>query len=177
MGTSNFYNHENGIFVIEPRDFDEVKKFMIEEEELEEVSDEMVYEDISFYFDIDIEDTISNIKYDLENKGYSLNEEDNYRYTVYNKGGKMVAELEVRSGYYSGAQIIVETDPNELFIDDHSLYFDERTQDYSDDIVKSRLNEVYTPYSATLFNIIKRYTNSYGLVGTFSNGESVYTKV
>lgn len=217
MGTSNFYNHENGIFVLKTPDYDEVLKMEVErlledeysfdtdsameefnnlsEDEKEEIlasgedilvqmakkeiTDDMIYQEMAFYEQIECEDLFEDgmgLNYQLELKGLNLikDRDDWNRARVYSKTGKLLAELILESGYYDGAQIIVETDPYELLDDDSYLFYNHKIEDYQDEFVKYKLNEVYSKHNKTLFKVISNYTTPYKRVGGFSDGTSLY---
>ena len=217
MGTSNFYNHENGIFVLKTPDYDEVFKMelerLLEDEDLfdtdlameefsnlpedekekilasgedilvqmakREISDDMIYQEMGFYEQIECEDLFEDgmgLNYQLELEGLDLIKDRNdwTRARVYSKTGKLLAELSLESGYYDGAQIIVETDPYELLEHDYDLFYNDRIEDYQDEFVKSKLNEVYSVHNKTLFKVISKYTTPIVRVGGFSDGTSVY---
>lgn len=229
MGTSNFYNHENGIFVLNQMDYDEVKEYLIEdsinslhwceevaenevfrlmrngewftEEEKNEkvqelikndtwlkekaesgISDDLIYEEMRFYEQMECEELFGEgmgLNYQLELEGINLvQDRDSWdKARAYSKTGKLLAELSLRSGYYDGVQIIVDTDPYELLAETHSdLFYNDRIEDYQDDFVKSKLNEVYSEHNKTLFKVIEKYTTPLIRVGGFSDGTSVYQK-
>lgn len=217
MGTSNFYNHENGIFVLKTPDYDEVFKMELErllenedlfdtdlamkefsnlpEDEKEkilasgedilvqmakrEIDDDMIYQEMGFYEQIECEDLFEDgmgLNYQLELKGLNLiKDRDEWnRARVYSRTGKLLAELSLESGYYDGVQIIVETNPYELLEHDYDLFYNDRIEDYQDEFVKSKLNEVYSEHNKTLFKVISNYTTPIVRVGGFSDGTSVY---
>lgn len=226
MGTSNFYNHENGIFVLQRYSYEEVLEMEIErmlddtgwihqvardevletmdsrewiedeknykkvqelmnnevwlsEKAKEEITDDMIYQEMNFYEQIDCEEMFEDgmgLNYQLELEGLDLIKDRNdwTRARVYSKTGKLLAELILASGYYDGAQIIVETDPYELLEDNYDLFYNDRIGDYQDEFVKSKLNEVYSEHNKTLFKVISNYTTPIVRVGGFSDGTSVY---
>lgn len=217
MGTSNFYNHENGIFVLRTPDYDEILEMEVErlledevlfdtglameefsnlsEDEKEkilasggsilvqmakrEIDDETIYQEIGFYEEMAVNDIFEDgmgLNYQLELEGMELikDSEDWTRARVYSRTGKLLAELSLESGYYDGVQIIVETDPYELLEHDYDLFYNDRIEDYQDEFVKSKLNEVYSVHNKTLFKVISKYTTPIVRVGGFSDGTSVY---
>lgn len=217
MGTSNFYNHENGIFVLKTPDYDEVFKMELErllenedlfdtdlameefsnlpEDEKEkilasgedilvqmakrEIDDDTIYQEIGFYEEMEANDIFEDgmgLNYQLELEGLDLIKDKNdwTRARVYSRTGKLLAELSLESGYYDGVQIIVETNPYELLEHDYDLFYNDRIEDYQDEFVKSKLNEVYSEHNKTLFKIISNYTTPIVRVGGFSDGTSVY---
>lgn len=217
MGTSNFYNHENGIFVLKTPDYDEVFKMEVErlledeylfdtdlameefsnlsEDEKEkilasgedilvqmakkEITDDMIYQEMGFYEEMEVNDIFEDgmgLNYQLELEGLELvKDRDEWnRARVYSKTGKLLAELILEGGYYDGVQIIVETDPYKLLEDDYDLFYNDRIEDYQDEFVKSKLNEVYSEHNKTLFKVISKYTTPIVRVGGFSDGTSVY---
>ena len=226
MGTSNFYNHENGIFVLKGYSYEDIIEIEIErmlcdtdwihqvardeviktmdiresiedeknykkvqelmnnevwlsEKAKEEITDDMIYQTMSFYEQTDCEELFGDgtgLNYQLELEGLDLIEDsdDWTRARVYSKTGKLLAELSLESGYYDGVQIIVETDPYELFNGHDDLYYNERIEDYQDEFVKSKLNEVYSEHNKTLFKVVSKWTTPIVRVGGFSDGTSVY---
>ena len=217
MGTSNFYNHENGIFVLKTPDYDEVFKMelerLLEDEDLfdtdlameefsnlpederekilasgedilvqmakKEITDDMIYQEMGFYEEMEVNDIFEDgmgLNYQLELEGLDLikDRDDWNRARVYSKTGKLLAELILEGGYYDGVQIIVETDPYELLEHDYDLFYNDRIEDYQDEFVKSKLNEVYSVHNKTLFKVISKYTTPLVRVGGFSDGTSVY---
>ena len=217
MGTSNFYNHENGIFVLKTPDYDEILKMeverLLEDEYLfdtdlvmeefndlsdkekesilssgedilvqmakREIDDETIYQEIGFYEEMEVNDIFEDgmgLNYQLELEGLDLikDKDDWNRARVYSRTGKLLAELILESGYYDGVQIIVETDPYELLEHDYDLFYNDRIEDYQDEFVKSKLNEVYSVHNKTLFKVISKYTTPIVRVGGFSDGTSVY---
>ena len=172
MGASNFYNHENGIYIIETATFEQMKEWMEEDEAFEwardengNVYDEEVWEQVSFYGYEEATEWIYNFKdylKEVSNSKYDVIINDSFKGKVYNMNtNKLVAELEVQSGYYDGYQVIVETDPDELL----DGYFSNTTE----------LLEQYTPNHKMLLKYLGKYTTQLGLVGQFSNGEAVYS--
>ena len=144
MATSNFYQDGNhGLNVIITSDDDEM--------------------------DTSVEDTLINIVEELSSKGYSVGDarylsqaprsfETGQAFTVYNKGGKMVAMYELCAGYYSNANINVYTgDYLTDIIDD-------------EDITKNKRD------IARVVNVIQDNTEGFRRVATFSNGESIYER-
>lgn len=226
MGTSNFYNHENGIFVLKGYSYEDILEIEIEgmlddtdwihqvardevvktmdiresiedeknykkvqelmnnevwlsEKAKEEITDDMIYQTMSFYEQTDCEELFGDgmgLNYQLELEGLDLIEDsdDWTRARVYSKTGKLLAELSLESGYYDGVQIIVETDPYKLLEHDCDLFYNDRIEDYQDDFVKSKLNEVYSEHNKTLFKVISKYTTPIVRIGGFSDGTSVY---
>lgn len=181
MGTANFYNHENGIFVIADMGYDEalesIKANRDESEKDEEITETQVYNEINFYNQINYEEFFEyQLKDILEENGMELDIDSQDKATVY-RNNKIMAELTMNGGYYSGVQIIVETDVEELLGDDSYMYYSERTEDYEDEMLKVRIDERYTKHNKTLFKIMNQYTESYGVTGVFSNGNAIYHKV
>ena len=217
MGTSNFYNHENGIFVLKTPDYDEVFKMELErllenedlfdtdlamkefsnlpEDEKEkilasgedilvqmakrEIDDDTIYQEIGFYEEMEANNIFEDgmgLNYQLELEGLDLIKDKNdwTRARVYSRTGKLLAELSLESGYYDGVQIIVETNPYELLEHDYDLFYNDRIEDYQDEFVKSKLNEVYSEHNKTLFKVISNYTTPIVRIGGFSDGTSVY---
>ena len=123
MATSNFNLNgmTNGLNAILPYTPESYEDFLanndfegFSEDELEGMYDDYL-ENYSMY-DTSVEDAMSNIKYDLQAKGYTL-EEDDTQVKVF-KGNNPVARYEVMYGYYEGAQIEVELLKDKDFIED-----------------------------------------------------------
>lgn len=175
MGTSNFYPHENGIFVVEGTTKEEARESIIErlkdmysdkeelQEEIDGITDEQIYNEMNFLDEMMFEDymesLVDGLPYGMYGEVKSLSEA-----TIYNKQGKLIAELTLRSGYYSDAQIIVETDPEELLGD----YYPE---------TKEELYEEYTPHNKRLLDYIAKCTTPIRRVGGFSDGTSIYERI
>lgn len=184
MGTSNFYNHDNGIFVVGSTGYEQMKEWMLEDEVFEDVregglTDEAVYEQMDFENEREFEEFFEEGCYFEDNlrlNGYELQKTNNYKAMVYNKKDKIVAELSLKSGYYDGVQLIVETNPYEIveLEQNTDLYYNDRVEDYQDEFVKSKLYEEYTPYNKTLLKIIENCTNKLEVYAQFSNGETMY---
>ena len=124
MATSNFNLNAmtNGLNVIMPYTPESYEEFVeyydpegLSEYSLKDMYDDYV-ENYSLNNDTSVEDTMSNIKYDLQAKGYTL-EEDDTQVKVF-KGNNPIARYEVISGYYEGAQIEVELLKDKDFIED-----------------------------------------------------------
>lgn len=123
MATSNFNLNAmtNGLNAILPYVPESYEDFLANND-FEGFSDdelEVMYDDyVSNFSDYDTsaEDTMSNIKYDLQDKGYTL-EEDDTQVKVF-KGNTPIARYEIILGYYDGAQIEVELLKDKDFIDD-----------------------------------------------------------
>lgn len=172
MATNNFYNHENGIYVIKTTTFEQMKEWMETDEFFEwtrdddgNVRDEDVWEQVSLHAYEEANEWIYDFKHYLEiasSGKYDVIINDSTKGKVYNmKTDKLVAELEVRSGYYDGYQVIVETDPYELL----DGYFSNKTE----------LLEQYTPNHEMLLKYLGKHTRQLERVGQFSNGEAVYS--
>lgn len=181
MSTNNFVNHENGIFVVPETSFEQMKEWMLEDEFFESVredglTDEDVYEQLQFEQEIDAEEFLEQqLGYQLEQKGFNVT----YTGTIQERmqvcrGDKMLAEIHLSSGYYSGIQVIVETDPEAILPFYEDTYYNDRTKDYQDEPVKSKLYEMYTPNNKRMFKVIRECTTPITKVGQFSNGEAVY---
>ena len=171
MGASNYINHDNGIFEIELETFEQMKEWMLEEEQFEWMVDEdgnVSYEEVwdqLGYYNQDIVDEWLGHFADMvkhSNTGIEVVIEKRYNASAYNKGGKLIAKLELVSGYYDGVQVIVETDPEELFSGE---YFD----------TKAELYEEYTPNNKRLLKLVKDNTQHMEVSARFSNGETMYS--
>ena len=177
MATGNFYSHENGIFVLPSRSYEEAEQFLIEEHGEDEVNEDMIHSHISFEEEYIYKEFYEYmLKPLLEEQGIDLFIED-YRYATVERNGRMIAKLALEPGYYEGCQVIVETNPDELFSDTSELYYNERIEDFQDEIVRARLNEVYTTHNKTFFKVLGQVTDEYSVSARFSNGETMYSKV
>ena len=172
MATNNFYNHENGIYIIETVTFEQMKEWMEEDEAFEwtrdddgNVRDEDVWEQVSLHAYDDAAEWIYDFKHYLKivsSGKYDVIINDNTKGKVYNMNtDKLVAELTVQSGYYDGYQVIAKTDPYELL----DGYFSNTTE----------LLEQYTPNHKMLLKYLGKHTRKLELLGQFSNGEAVYS--
>lgn len=172
MATNNFYNHENGIYVIETTTFEQMKEWMESDEAFEwsrdendNVHDDEVWEQVSLLGYQEATEWIYNFKDYLKNVSngrYNVIINDSAKGKVYNMNtDKLVAEITVQTGYYDGYQVIVETDPDMLL----DGYFSN----------KAELLEQYTPNHKMLLKYLGKYTKQLELVGQFSNGEAVYS--
>lgn len=167
MGTNNFYPHDNGIFVIEGMDeetaFNCIKDMRIgEENEYEEITDEEVYNEMEFNDMVNLQEFMSWLGDDMPH-GMELVNQEQYSAQVVNKGGKKIANLEIRSGYYSDTQVIVETDMYEVL---EESYYDNDTQ----------MLEDYSPHHQRLLKFIASRTTAINKVAQFSNGEAIYER-
>lgn len=175
MGTSNFVNHENGIYVMPEETFEFALEFILEtrndllepdepEVTKEDIDDGEVYQMMS---QLDADQADYFLDYILAElpSGMYAKEQSRYAYTVYNKQGKIIAECSLQSGYYEGYQVIVETDPVEI----------KSTRAY-DGYPQSELLEVYSPHHKRLLKHIAKYTTALTRVGGFSDGTSVYQR-
>ena len=171
METNNFYNHENGIYVIETTTFEQMKEWMETDEFFEwtrdddgNVRDEDVWEQVSLLGYEEANEWIYDFKHYLKivsSGKYDVIINDSTKGKVYNMNtDKLVAELTVQSGYYDGYQVIVETDPYMLL----DGYFSNKTE----------LLEQYTPNHKMLLKYLGKHTRQLVLAGQFSNGEAVY---
>jgi hypothetical protein len=155
MGTGNFYNHENGIFVLKTATFDDALESLKSSYDEEEITNEMVENEREFmnddYYELFLSEHLVPF---LENKGYMVIEEDRKKeISVFNKGGKIVAEIYLKGGYYEGVQAIVETDPEELLVD----------------------NDDYSPHHKRLLKYVGTMTKELVITAQFSNGETIYS--
>ena len=144
-----------------------------------EIDDDTIYQEIGFYEEMEANNIFEDgmgLNYQLELEGLDLIKDKNdwTRARVYSRTGKLLAELSLESGYYDGVQIIVETNPYELLEHDYDLFYNDRIEDYQDEFVKSKLNEVYSEHNKTLFKVISNYTTPIVRIGGFSDGTSVY---
>lgn len=165
MATNNFLNHENGIFVVPMTSFEQMKEWMETDEAFEyyqndEITDDMVYDELAFQHEVDLEGFTWDLKHSIENKGYTVDGDD-MTFKVYNKANKVLAEISIVSGYYDGYQVIVETDRDYLL---DGEYFE----------TVSEMNEYYTPNHKRLISVVRDITTPIILIGSFSNGEAVY---
>lgn len=172
MSTNNFINHENGIYVLEQRTEQELKEGLLESGYQEnEITEEFLQEERNFCEEMDCRELFSKgcgLNYWLEEKGYQVEQDKNneFKARVFSKQGKVVADLILESGYYSGVQVIVETDPYKLF--------EMREDGYYYGYTMAEVREEYTPNHKRLLKAIAQYTIALEKVGQFSNGEAVY---
>lgn len=181
MGTTNFVSHENGIFVLNLTEFEQMKEWMEEDEFFEEtreygLTENNIYEQLEIENRQEVYDFLEHqLGYLLEQKGYSIKVSENKtKGIIYNPKGKILADVELREGYYNGVQLIVETNPEELFVHNDELYFNYKINDFQDELVKSKLYEVYSPMNRRMFKIIEQCTTRYSVVGKFNDGTCIY---
>ena len=179
MATSNFINHENGVYVLYMPDFDQMKEWMLEDEFFEDtradgITDEDVYDQLyheeeeaarSFFEWV--------LKPALEKKGIELIVKNQYEAEAY-RDDRIMAILRLESGYYDGIQVIVDTDPEHICYNYADFFYNEHTKQYQDEPVLSQLYRDYTPHNRTLFSVLGQVTTPLRVLGTFSNGETVY---
>lgn len=169
MGTSNFYSHENGIFVLEQMTEETAFQCLLDNDpdvKAEDITDEQIQSEIDFQYDFYVEDFMGYLTERLEEQGYSTNKESNGKTSVWKQGKyeeRIVAELSLEPGYYSHVQLIVETDRDYL-IENYIGYLDTVTEEL----------EHYTPHNKRLFKIVEGLTRPLQVVARFSNGETFY---
>lgn len=165
MGTANFYNHSNGIFVLRTLSAAEARENLLDRGyEAEEITADLIDYEIDSTLEVGCNDIFHEgmgINYFLETKGFTVEDQDGYSAKVFNKQGKLIAELSLEDGYYSGVQLIVETDQDKLFDCD---YFE----------TNAELMQVYSPHHRRLIKAISQYTLPIEVVGSFSSGETIY---
>lgn len=165
MSTNNFYNHKNGIYLVPEYTYEDIKEMLLDNDySEEEITDELIQSEHDFLLEIECEEFLQDgmgLNAWLTEKGYAVTQDNNnYKAKVFNKGGKLLAELRLESGYYTGCQVIVETDPYILL----DGYFN----------TQSELLEQYTPHHKRLLKAIAEYTVPIVKVGGFSDGSAVY---
>lgn len=172
MSTNNFINHENGIFLITQYSWEEAKNIVTEylkEDGVDrEPSDDEIETELDYLnYECALDDFENNFYTLLYENRYRIKKIDEYNYNIYTpkksecQRDKLVANVYLKSGYYNGTQVIVETDPNKLF---DMGYFD----------TKAELLEVYTPHHKRLIKAIANITTPIYKVGNLSNGEAFY---
>ena len=158
MATGNFIDGEYGIFAL---------LTITEEEAAEQLQDigeeataENVANEIRMYEEFMLQDFSDILRDALQLRGVTMYEERD-GFTCYDEEDRIVARLQMSPGYYSGAQVLVEGDPQELLRD----YYDEQAylEDYSPDI---------TP----VLEALREVTTELQVFARFSNGETWYTK-
>ena len=169
MGTANFMNHENGIFVLEMQSYEDALQMLLENgHEEDDIDEEMIQiaieDDYYWYVDGFMDEMLIPT---IEDKGYYVSEHKDGRYTVWSTGkysDRIVAELRLESGYYSHVQLIVETD-GEYLIENYVGWYTG---------TKTEMLENWTPHNKRLFKIIEQFTRKLNVVARFSNGETFY---
>lgn len=169
MSTNNFYNHKNGIYLVPEYTYEDIKEMLLDNDySEEEITDELIQSEHDFYSEMTCEEFLQDgchLNYWLEEKGYKTiqDERNRYKAKVFNKGGKLLAELRLESGYYTGCQVIVETDIDviEPWVNDYEM-------------TKAEINNMYSPHHKRLLKAIAEYTTPLIKVGQFSNGEAIY---
>ena len=156
MATGNFYPSEYGIFVLPTLSEAEA------EADLRNLGEEVTYEnvvhEISLYEECMLEDFPHNLWHALKERGVSLYEERNHM-NCYDDDDRIIARLELSPGYYSGVQVLVEGDPEELL---REFYYEESyLEDYSPDI-------------EPVLDALRAVTTEYEVFARFSSGETWY---
>ena len=164
MATANFYNHENGIYIVnEPEREDAINSLLENGYEENEINDGLIDDELNFLSSVNIEWFMRDL-YETLNKKYYVEEVEENSLNIYtrkyNRKDKLVANVYIKDGYYQGYQVIVETNPVNLF-------------PYWNFYSKKELLEEYTPNHKTLLKIIKSMTTPINLVGKFSNGGDI----
>lgn len=121
MSTNNFENAKNGIFVIEeyePLPYEEWLSDMGYEDTEDSKDEYKLMAEDEDNLDIAIDNTLSNIKYDLMDKGLDVKVVSPYELVVSGEAGDI--RLRVKSGYYANAQIIITTQRDELLEETNS---------------------------------------------------------
>lgn len=162
MATANFINHKNGIFALPMLSVEDVLNNY--DGNPEDLEDEEIFDIIAENLMFEAEAFLDNLSESLKETKLSVAPLDRYKALVRDEEGKIVAEVELEDGYYEGVQVIVETDPEELY-----LYFD---YDYDED-----LEDVYSEDNEDLFSAIRGLTDELGILYRFSNGKTGYTKI
>lgn len=158
MATGNFINSEYGIFVLPTLSTEEAEENL--KEAGIEVTPEAVEQEIRFYEEITSQDFTSELKLALSEQGVTMYEKRHY-IECYDAADKILARLELSPGYYSGCQVLVDGDPQELLGD----YYDE--EDYL---------EEYSPDIESVLTALRAITVEYQVYARFSNGETWYQK-
>lgn len=168
MATGNFYLHENGIFAIFGMNYEDAKNYVIESYDYmeDEISEDLIYEFMNESVLWEVEYFLDMLKNELPKglESYTMGIHDDIT-VIENKQGKRVAEIRLESGYYEGVQVIVETDPYEMF--DGYGYWN----------TQAEMLEEYTPNNKRLLNFIAKITTPLGITARFSNGETMYHKL
>ena len=123
-------------------------------------------------YDEAVEYTLENIMAELSSKGYSVDSanhltqaprsfETGQGYRVYNKNAKIVAFIEVCAGYYEHANVDIYTGDELIDIIDDGY-------DYGNEVTKNKRD------IDRVVKCVEAYTDGYGRVATFSNGETIY---
>ena len=131
----------------------------------------------------DTNDTLENINYELESKGYTLNDSKAFSNTldcteVYHKG-KLVAVLNVTAGYYEHANLeayMVAGMTDEEMVDE----FEDLVSEYDADrgwYVERSMFTRDKRHAKRVQSTIDRHTTKVVQTARFSNGETWYAKV
>lgn len=158
MATGNFINHKNGIYVLKETTFEEaledVKMYYEEEDKnIEDITDEEVWEQKNELDRIILDDFKYRLAEVMLEKGLEV-KANGYRYLIF-RNDKILAELSLKDGYYSGCQVVVNTDKEYL----------------------KNLGYEVSKHNKTMFKQLKKATNQYKVSAYFSNGETFYEKV
>lgn len=131
--------------------------------------------------EFDYKDTIDNIEYELEAKGFTLSESrelDGDCTEVY-KDNKLVAVLNVTPGYYEHANVevylVARMSDDELQDDFEDLTFDYNS---NDGWVLDRSKFTRNKREADkVLKAVEMFTTKIVVTARFSNGETMYAKV
>jgi len=149
MSTSNFYSMDNfPLYVVCNSDF------TYEDEE----TGEEIFEEIFVY------DFIENVESELEKINDDL----------------LFHKITLKSGYYDGIQLYIETLHDDL--EDMEKYWNNEDTKYQFDMCKSLTLRKFKTEINKVNRILKKIAEENGMtklgvVGRFSNGETVYTKI
>ena len=158
MATGNFINHKNGIYVLKEATFEEaledVKTYYEEtDKNIEDITNEEVWEQKNELDRIIFDDFEYRLAEVMLEKGLEV-KANGYRYLIF-RNDKILAELNLKDGYYSGCQVVANTDKEYL----------------------KNLGYEVSKYNKTMFKQLKKITNEYKVSAYFSNGETFYEKV
>lgn len=158
MATGNFYPSEYGIFVLPTLTTDEAIENLKDMDY--DITEDNIYREIEHYERITLEDFPINLKYALKDHGISMYEDRNH-IDCCDDDDRIIARLELSPGYYSGMQVVVEGNPEELL----GEFYDEESylEDYSPDI-------------EPVLNALRIVTTQYKVFARFSSGETWYNK-
>ena len=157
MATGNFIDTEHGIFVIPRLSYDDALEILADTGEPFDEGD--AWHLIQDYEACDADNFYTNLNDVL--KGFGIYPHYRTGEYYYNEDDKLIGKVTLHPGYYTGVQVIVDTDPEELF-------------SYYDDEI---LEEEYSPDSEPLIEAVKSLTDHYEVFARFSNGETMYSKV
>lgn len=182
MGTANFTDHSNGIWVLTPgytREdvIESILNNSNDDRTKEDITEEEIEQETNFLTDLFYESFDELFMEDFHAAGFDTtlvkNKNGSHSILVYKESTKMIyAACEVVAGYYEGGQVLVETDLYEIIykLGYTSTNLSQLIPDDEDYSVSNYLDKFYEVLRTG-------YVQEYEIKGLFSNGSAVYEPV